>query len=189
MVGNSDHMNIRLGKAGRKRWLGRRPHVRGVAMNPVDHPMGGGEGRTSGGRHPVLAHRQAGQGRQDPPPSQAVEQGDHPPPQERPVRTVEGLGRGPAWPRPGSSGPASRLATHFEIDRRVSSHGTDTIMGRSLKKGPYVVERLLEKVDPGRRSRAAASRSRPGPGRARSCPSSSARTSRSTTARPSSSCT
>ena len=52
MVGNADHMNIRLGKAGRKRWLGRRPHVRGVAMNPVDHPMGGGEGRTSGGRHP-----------------------------------------------------------------------------------------------------------------------------------------
>ena len=52
MVGNSDHMNIRLGKAGRTRWLGRRPHVRGVAMNPVDHPMGGGEGRTSGGRHP-----------------------------------------------------------------------------------------------------------------------------------------
>ena len=51
-VGNSDHMNIVLGKAGRKRWLGRRPHVRGTAMNPVDHPMGGGEGRTSGGRHP-----------------------------------------------------------------------------------------------------------------------------------------
>jgi large subunit ribosomal protein L2 len=52
VVGNADHMNIRLGKAGRSRWLGRRPHVRGVAMNPVDHPMGGGEGRTSGGRHP-----------------------------------------------------------------------------------------------------------------------------------------
>jgi large subunit ribosomal protein L2 len=52
MVSNPDHMNIRLGKAGRSRWLGRRPHVRGVAMNPVDHPMGGGEGRTSGGRHP-----------------------------------------------------------------------------------------------------------------------------------------
>jgi large subunit ribosomal protein L2 len=52
VVGNSDHMNIRLGKAGRARWLGRRPHVRGVAMNPIDHPMGGGEGRTSGGRHP-----------------------------------------------------------------------------------------------------------------------------------------
>jgi large subunit ribosomal protein L2 len=52
-VGNSDHMNVRLGKAGRARWLGRRPHVRGTAMNPVDHPHGGGEGRTKGGRHPV----------------------------------------------------------------------------------------------------------------------------------------
>lgn len=51
-VGNIDHNNVSLGKAGRKRWLGRRPHVRGVAMNPVDHPMGGGEGRSSGGRHP-----------------------------------------------------------------------------------------------------------------------------------------
>jgi len=51
-VGNSEHANISLGKAGRKRWKGRRPHVRGVAMNPVDHPMGGGEGRSSGGRHP-----------------------------------------------------------------------------------------------------------------------------------------
>ncbi len=50
-VSNSDHMNVRLGKAGRNRWLGRRPRVRGVAMNPVDHPMGGGEGRASGG-HP-----------------------------------------------------------------------------------------------------------------------------------------
>lgn len=52
-VSNQDHSNINLGKAGRSRWLGRRPHVRGVAMNPVDHPHGGGEGRTSGGRHPV----------------------------------------------------------------------------------------------------------------------------------------
>ena len=51
-VGNSDHQNVVLGKAGRSRWLGRRPHVRGVAMNPVAHPMGGGEGRSSGGRHP-----------------------------------------------------------------------------------------------------------------------------------------
>lgn len=51
-VGNVIHENISLGKAGRKRWLGRRPKVRGVAMNPVDHPMGGGEGRSSGGRHP-----------------------------------------------------------------------------------------------------------------------------------------
>lgn len=52
-VGNSDHFNITLGKAGRSRWLGRRPKVRGVVMNPVDHPMGGGEGRSSGGRHPT----------------------------------------------------------------------------------------------------------------------------------------
>lgn len=51
-VGNAEHGNISLGKAGRSRWLGRRPRVRGVAMNPVDHPMGGGEGKASGGRHP-----------------------------------------------------------------------------------------------------------------------------------------
>jgi large subunit ribosomal protein L2 len=52
-VGNIDHKNVSIGKAGRSRWLGRRPHNRGVAMNPVDHPHGGGEGKTSGGRHPV----------------------------------------------------------------------------------------------------------------------------------------
>jgi large subunit ribosomal protein L2 len=51
-VGNVEHESIRSGKAGRTRWLGRRPHVRGVAMNPIDHPMGGGEGKSSGGRHP-----------------------------------------------------------------------------------------------------------------------------------------
>ena len=52
-VSNPDHMNISIGKAGRKRWMGRMPHNRGVSMNPIDHPHGGGEGRTSGGRHPV----------------------------------------------------------------------------------------------------------------------------------------
>ena len=51
-VGNSEHSNITIGKAGRSRWQGRRPHVRGVVKNPVDHPMGGGEGRSSGGRIP-----------------------------------------------------------------------------------------------------------------------------------------
>jgi len=53
VMGNGDHSNRKVGKAGRSRWLGIRPNVRGVVMNPVDHPHGGGEGRTSGGRHPV----------------------------------------------------------------------------------------------------------------------------------------
>ena len=62
VVSNADHRNISLAKAGRNRWLGRRPHVRGVAMNPVDHPLGGGEGRTSGGRHPVSPQGQNAKG-------------------------------------------------------------------------------------------------------------------------------
>lgn len=61
-VGNAEQENISLGKAGRSRWLGRRPHVRGVAMNPVDHPMGGGEGKTSGGGHPVSPWGQKAKG-------------------------------------------------------------------------------------------------------------------------------
>jgi large subunit ribosomal protein L2 len=59
---NPDHIGIVLGKAGRKRWLGRRPHVRGTAMNPVDHPHGGGEGRTKGGRHPVSPEGKSAKG-------------------------------------------------------------------------------------------------------------------------------
>jgi large subunit ribosomal protein L2 len=61
-VSNAEHQNISLGKAGRSRWLGRRPHNRGVTMNPVDHPMGGGEGRTSGGRHPCSPWGQLAKG-------------------------------------------------------------------------------------------------------------------------------
>src|SRR3984885_328306 len=61
-VSNLDHANISLGKAGRTRWLGKRPHNRGVTMNPVDHPMGGGEGRTSGGRHPCSPWGQLSKG-------------------------------------------------------------------------------------------------------------------------------
>ena len=61
-VSNADHNHISLGKAGRSRWLGRRPHNRGVTMNPVDHPMGGGEGRTSGGRHPCSPWGQLSKG-------------------------------------------------------------------------------------------------------------------------------
>jgi large subunit ribosomal protein L2 len=61
-VGNTEHGSITSGKAGRSRWLGIRPTVRGVAMNPVDHPMGGGEGRTSGGGHPVSPWGQLAKG-------------------------------------------------------------------------------------------------------------------------------
>src|SRR5262249_3243392 len=61
-VSNPDQQNINIGKAGRSRWLGRRPVVRGVAMNPIDHPHGGGEGRTSGGRHPVTPWGKGTQG-------------------------------------------------------------------------------------------------------------------------------
>jgi len=61
-VSNIDHANISIGKAGRSRWLGKRPHNRGVTMNPVDHPMGGGEGRTSGGRHPCSPWGQLSKG-------------------------------------------------------------------------------------------------------------------------------
>jgi len=61
-VSNLDHFNISIGKAGRSRWLSKRPHVRGVAMNPIDHPMGGGEGKSSGGRHPVSPWGQLSKG-------------------------------------------------------------------------------------------------------------------------------
>lgn len=61
-VGNLEHENISIGKAGRSRWLGKRPHVRGVAMNPIDHPLGGGEGKSSGGRHPCSPWGQLAKG-------------------------------------------------------------------------------------------------------------------------------
>jgi len=61
-VSNIEHANVSLGKAGRVRWMGKRPHNRGVTMNPVDHPMGGGEGRTSGGRHPCSPWGQLAKG-------------------------------------------------------------------------------------------------------------------------------
>ncbi len=62
VASNGEHMGVVLGKAGRKRWLGRRPHVRGTAMNPIDHPHGGGEGRTKGGRHPVSPQGKSAKG-------------------------------------------------------------------------------------------------------------------------------
>ena len=62
VVSNPDQKNIKIGKAGRSRWLGRRPHTRGVVKNPVDHPHGGGEGKTAGGRHPVSPTGQSAKG-------------------------------------------------------------------------------------------------------------------------------
>ena len=80
-VGNAEQSNINWGKAGRNRWKGKRPTVRGVAMNPIDHPHGGGEGKTSGGRHPVSP---VGQGRgPHPQPEQGEQRLDHPPAQVR----------------------------------------------------------------------------------------------------------
>ena len=62
ILSNPDQKNIKIGKAGRSRWLGRRPHTRGVVMNPVDHPHGGGEGKSAGGRHPVSPKGQSAKG-------------------------------------------------------------------------------------------------------------------------------
>jgi len=82
-VGNLDHENVSIGKAGRSRWLGQRPHVRGVAMNPVDHPLGGGEGKTSGGRHPVTPWGQPTKGYKT----------------RRNKRTTKFIARRPGWAR------------------------------------------------------------------------------------------
>ena len=108
-VGNAEQSNINWGKAGRMRWKGKRPTVRGVAMNPVDHPHGGGEGKTSGGRHPT---QPVGQARGPHPSPQAERRAHRPPPQDQ----QEAL-------------------------------GDDATMPRSLKKGPFVDDHLLKKVD------------------------------------------
>ena len=84
-VSNPDNMNQKIGKAGRTRWLGKRPHNRGVVMNPVDHPLGGGEGRSSGGRHPVSPWGQPTKGYKTRG-NKRHRQADHPPPQQGQVR-------------------------------------------------------------------------------------------------------
>jgi ribosomal protein S19 len=111
-VGNAEQANINWGKAGRMRWKGKRPTVRGVAMNPVDHPHGGGEGKTSGGRHPVS-----------------------------PWGKPEGRTRHPTKPATSSSSDAGAPA---RSGRRSQEPGE---MPRSLKKGPFVDDHLLKKVD------------------------------------------
>ena len=83
-VGNAEAELIKIGKAGRNRWKGVRPQTRGVAMNPVDHPLGGGEGKTSGGRHPGVAVGQAR--RPHPRQDQAVPEAHRPPPPHRAAR-------------------------------------------------------------------------------------------------------
>ncbi len=88
-IGNSEHDAIVIGKAGRNRWRGRRPHVRGTAMNPIDHPHGGGEGRTKGGRHPVSPTGKSAKGGRHSQASQAVERGDRASPPLAPLRSVE----------------------------------------------------------------------------------------------------
>ena len=107
-VGNAEQSNINWGKAGRMRWKGKRPTVRGVAMNPVDHPHGGGEGKTSGGRHPVS-----------------------------PWGKPEGRTRKRKASDPRSSVAASPARSAEEVDE----------MPRSLKKGPFVDDHLMKKVD------------------------------------------
>ena len=105
-VGNAEHELLSVGKAGKSRWLGRRPKVRGVAMNPVDHPLGGGEGKSSGGRPPVVALGQA-RGQEDPAPEEGVHQADR---------------------------------------ARTEAREGDPVMARSVKKGPFVQDALMLKV-------------------------------------------
>ena len=110
-IGNAEQSNINWGKAGRMRWKGKRPTVRGVAMNPIDHPHGGGEGKTSGGRHPVNpAGKPEGRTRRK---GQESDKHDRSPPLRHPQARVTGVKK----------------------------------MPRSLKKGPFVDDHLLKKVE------------------------------------------
>ncbi len=109
-VGNAEQANINWGKAGRMRWKGKRPTVRGVVMNPVDHPHGGGEGKTSGGRHPVS-----------------------------PWGKPEGRTRKP-------NKPSDKLIVRRRRTGKKQALGVAR-MPRSLKKGPFVDDHLLKKVD------------------------------------------
>ena len=143
-VGNAEAELVKIGKAGRNRWKGKRPHVRGVAMNPVDHPLGGGEGKSSGGRHPVSP-----------------------------------------WGKPeGRTRKKGKTSDELIIRRRRSRGGPEVgiDMPRSLKKGPFVDDHLLKKVERPERDAARSRSSRRGRAARRSSPTWSATRSRCTTA-------
>ena len=128
-VGNVDHENVSIGKAGRSRWLGKRPHVRGVAMNPVDHPLGGGEGKTSGGRHPVS------------------------PWGSRPRATRRGTASRPTGSScsgdRNSQLPVTGCQQCVRTLEMLTAESWKLVadMSRSLKKGPFVDVPLLEKIE------------------------------------------
>ncbi len=129
-VSNPDNMNISIGKAGRKRWMGRMPHNRGVTMNPIDHPHGGGEGRTSGGRHPVTPWGFPDQGQEDPQ-EQVHHQVHHfEPPRAEEVVDEDGIMARSIWKGPFVDGyllkkaEASRASGRHEMIRIWSRRST-----------------------------------------------------------------
>ena len=129
-VGNPDHMNIVLGKAGRNRWMGRRPHVRGTAMNPIDHPHGGGEGRTKGGRHPVS-------------PTGKLAKGGGTRKRRKPSNKAIVRRRRVAALRPAEDSITKYAARLQPQSTRLNAADRSNDMRRSLKKGPFVDPKLL----------------------------------------------
>ena len=168
-IGNADHMNVVIGKAGRKRWMGRRPHVRGTAMNPIDHPHGGGEGRTKGGRHPVSPTGKPAKGggtrKRRKPSNTAI------------VRRRRSRRYGQLKIQVTQTNCSHMTSTASLKHREPDTHGT-IAQKRPVRRSQAVPEGRADG-----RSAARRSRSRPGPGPARSCRSSSATRSWFTTAR------
>ena len=143
-IGNADHQNVKIGKAGRKRHMGVRPQTRGTAMNPVDHPHGGGEGSTTAGRHPVTPWG------------------------------VPTLGY--------RTRKKNKASDRYIVRGRRRGKGKRQLMSRSSKKGPWVEERLMARIEAHERRRTRSRWSRPGRAPRRSSPRWSATRSPSTTA-------
>ena len=145
-LGNLDWINVSIGKAGRSRHMGIRPHTRAKAMNPIDHPLGGGEGRSQ--RRPPSGEqdRRAGQGRHHPQPAQEQREADPPPPQVRQVPAAAADGecvRSSCQLSVASC--LERQSAYLTTDNWTTDNWTMT-MSRSAKKGPYVDEKLFKKV-------------------------------------------